>query len=170
MPRKARIVIPNLPHHILQRGNRRQQVFFNDEDRKVYLRLLSIFTKKEDINVWSYSLMDNHVHLIVVPHSKDCLAKAFAEINKLYAKRINGRNNWKGHLWQERFISFPMDNAHTLAAIRYVERNPVRAGIVSKAEDYQWSSARAHVYGLSNPILSGDDVIKAEIGHRDAGR
>lgn len=164
MPRIARIVIPGLPHHIIQRGNRRQQVFFTDEDREVYLRLVSIFTKKENINVWAYSLMDNHTHLVVVPSTKDCLAKAFGEIHKLYAKRINSRNDWKGHLWQERFISVPMDNAHTMTTVRYVEKNAVRAGIVSKAEDYKWSSAKAHIYGLKDPLLSGDNAIKAEIG------
>ncbi len=98
--------------------------------------------------------MDNHVHLIVVPEETGNLRRAIGETHKKYTWMINARNNWKGHLWQGRFISYPLDECYLYNCIRYVERNPVRAGIVSRAEDYPWSSARAHIFGLTDELLS----------------
>lgn len=98
--------------------------------------------------------MDNHVHLIAVPATEDGLVKAIAETHRKYTWHINVRNNWRGHLWQGRFISYPMDDAYLYSCVRYIETNPVRAGLVSKAEDYLWSSAPAHVFGKKDPVLS----------------
>lgn len=155
MPRIARVVIPDIPHHITQRGNRRQRVFFSDDDRLVYLELLSHFTKTHDVDIWGYCLMDNHVHIIAVPHSTDGLARAFGEAHRRYTRMIHFRKNWRGYLWQGRFSSCPMDEPHLYAAMRYVEKNPVRARIVAAAEDYRWSSARAHILGMDDKVLSG---------------
>lgn len=98
--------------------------------------------------------MDNHVHLIAVPKSEDCFARGFGEVQRKYTLVINTRENWKGFLWQGRFLSYPLDEGHCYSALRYVERNPVRAGLVSQAETYEWSSARAHVLGMAHPLLS----------------
>jgi putative transposase len=154
MPRTARIVYPGVPHHITQRGNRRQRVFFSDEDMTLYLRLLSKWADKAGLKIWAYCLMDNHVHHVAVPETEDSLAVAFGETHKAYTKIINEREDWRGFLWQGRFTSFPMDMPYLYRAMRYDELNPLRAKIVQNAVDYRWSSARAHVFGEHNPLLT----------------
>lgn len=154
MPRAARIVYPGVPHHITQRGNRRQHVFFSDEDKLLYLRLLSKWAAKAGLKIWAYCLMNNHVHHVAVPEAEDSLAVTFGETHKAYTRLINERQDWRGFLWQGRFTSFPMDVPYLYRAVRYDELNPVRAKIVQDAVDYQWSSARAHVLGERNPLLT----------------
>jgi REP-associated tyrosine transposase len=145
MARIARVVAPGYPHHITQRGNRRQQTFFSDEDYIAYLELMTEWCQKYQVDIWSWCLMPNHVHLIAVPQNEEGLARAIGEAHRRYTRRINFRENWRGHLWQERFASFPLDETHLLAAARYVEMNPVAAGLVDTPEDYRWSSTRAHL-------------------------
>jgi len=154
MPRCARIVFPGVPHHITQRGNRRQRVFFSDDDKALYLRLFSRWAEKAGLRIWAYCLMDNHVHHVAVPETEDGLAVAFGETHKAYTKIINEREEWRGFLWQGRFTSFPMDMPYLYRAVRYDELNPVRAKIVHNAVDYRWSSARAHVLGEHDPLLT----------------
>lgn len=154
MPRKFRIVIAGHPHHVVQRGNRRQVVFFSSEDKKEYLRLLKEQVRRQEVLVWAYCLMDNHVHLILVPNKEEALAKAVAETNRRFTCIINRRNEWRGYLWQGRFLSSVMDDVYLLRALHYVENNPVRAGMVKKAWEYPWSSARAHVLGHVDDLLS----------------
>lgn len=154
MPRIARIVVPNFPHHITQRGNRRQPVFFQEQDRYEYLRLIKKFSLVYGTKIWAYCLMDNHVHLIMVPNNEKTLTRTLQEAHRRYTRYINFREGWRGYLWQGRYASFPMDEKHLIAAIRYVERNPVEAKIVNRAEDYKWSSAKAHVYKTNDPILN----------------
>lgn len=161
MPRIARLVIPGIPHHVIQRGNRRQQVFFSDEDKLVYLKILKDQGKKKGLRFWAYCLMDNHVHLIAVPGFRDSLSRAISETHRRYTNLINIRENWKGYLWQGRFLSFPLGDAHLLAGARYIERNPVRAGLVQKPEDYFWSSARSHVRKIKDDVISDDDPFGA---------
>ena len=153
MPRIARIVAPGYPHHVIQRGNRKQNVFFSDKDKFVYMKLLQEQCVHYDLRVWAYCLMDNHVHLIAVPGNKESL-RAVAETNRRYTCVVNGREGWRGYLWQGRFASFVMDEAYSYQAIRYVENNPVRAGIVRRAEEYLFSSARCHVYSRSDKLVS----------------
>ncbi|MBN1353291.1 MAG: transposase [Candidatus Omnitrophica bacterium] len=160
MARMARVVIPNIPHHITQRGNRSQKVFFSDRDKITYLNLLCKHVKEARSALWAYCLMDNHVHLIVVPEREDSLAKGIGDTHKHYTRIINFREGWRGYLWQGRFASFPMDETHLYAAIRYVERNPVRAGLVKKAEDYKFSSAKAHVYKTKDFLLSDNFLVE----------
>jgi len=162
MARIARIVIPDIPHHVIQRGNRSQDVFFSDNDKRVYMNLLCKYAKEAGIIFWAYCLMKNHVHLIAIPKYKDSLANGIGETHKKYTRMINFREGWRGFLWQGRFASYPLDENYLYAAIRYVERNPVRAGLVKRAEDYKWSSAKDHVYGKSNILLS-DFFMLSEI-------
>jgi len=162
MARLARVVVPGLPHHIVQRGNRRQPVFFKEEDRFVYLDLLKTYGDKFGLEFWAYCLMDNHVHLIAIPKQEDSLAKGIGRAHEAYTRFINFREGWRGYLWQGRFSSYPLDEPYLYAAIRYVERNPVKAKLVKKAEDYPYSSAKAHVFGLSNPLLT-DHFLTKEI-------
>ena len=159
MPRIARIVVPECPHHITQRGGRRQRVFFCDEDKILYIRLLKHHGEKHHISFLCYCLMENHVHLVAVPRFTWSLTRGIGEAHKKYAIMVNTRENWKGHLWQARFSSYPLDEEHLFRSVRYIERNPVKAGIVSRAEDYMWSSARAHVQKKTDPILSDSDLF-----------
>lgn len=153
MARIARVVIPNNPHHIIQRGNRRQNVFFSNKDKITYLNLLNNHCNKTGIDIWAYCLMTNHVHIIAVPKTDDSLARGIGEAHRKYTCQINEREKWRGYLWQGRFLSYPLDEAYLYSAVRYVERNPVRAGIVEKAEDYKWSSAGFHVKNKKDSIL-----------------
>ena len=127
MARLARVVVSGVPHHITQRGNRRQATFFNEADYAAYLELMSEWCWRCGVAVWAYCLMPNHVHLIVVPESEDGLRRGIGEAHRRYSRRINFREGWRGHLWQGRFASFPMDERHLMLAVRYVELNPVRA-------------------------------------------
>jgi putative transposase len=154
MPRRQRIVVPEQPHHVIQRGNRRQKVFFYPGDKILYLKLLKEQVDKYNVEVWAYCLLDNHVHLVLVPKTQEGLAKAVAETNRRFTCKINARYDWRGYLWQGRFISFVMDENYLVNTLRYVENNPVRAGIVENAWDYLWSSARNHVKGTIDPLLS----------------
>ena len=147
MARLARIVIPHVAHHVTQRGNRRLPVFFSDADRDVYLGLLSEFAKTSRTRCLAWCLMDNHVHLVLVPETADGLRAMLAEAHRRYTREINFREGWRGHLFQSRFASYPMDDAHVMAAVRYVERNPVAARLVKDAADWRWSSARSHIQG-----------------------
>lgn len=155
MPRIARTVFAGIPHHITQRGNRREPVFFSDDDRRRYLTWLAAYCRKHGVDILAYCLMDNHIHLVAVPAREDSLERAFKPLHMRHAQAINRRHRWSGHLWQGRFFSSPLDDAHLWAAIRYVERNPVRAKIVSRAEEYPWSSAAAHCGLGKDPILCG---------------
>ena len=136
MARLARVVIPGIPHHITQRGNRRQQVFFQEDDYDAYLELMTDWCRKSGVEVWAYCLMPNHVHLIALPQSEDSLAKGIGEAHRRYTRMINFREKWRGYLWQGRFASFPMDERYLLVAARYIELNPVRAGLADRPEDY----------------------------------
>jgi putative transposase len=160
MARMARIVIPHIPHHITQRGNRSQKVFFSDKDKAAYLALLYKHAQDAGLTFWAYCLMDNHVHLIAVPEKEDSLAKGIGDTHKYYTRMVNFRENWRGYLWQGRFSSFPLGEKYLYAAMRYVERNPVRAGMVKRAQDYEFSSAKAHVYKTKDLLLSDNFVIK----------
>src|SRR4030042_2625995 len=154
MPRIARIVVPHFPHHVIQRGNRRQNVFFSESDKRLYIKLLQKQGKEAGIKYWSYCLMDNHIHLVAIPEKEKSCAQGIGKADREYSLLINSREGWEGYLWQGRFMSFPMDDSYLFAAIRYIERNPVRAGLVKYAEDYTWSSARAHVYRSDDPLVS----------------
>ena len=144
MPRLARIVAPGRAHHVTQRGNRRMQTFFCDDDYQEYLALLAHWCGEFDVRIWAYCLMPNHVHLILVPATADGLRRAVAEVHRRYTRMINFREKWRGCLWQGRFASFVMSEKHLMGAVRYVERNPVKANLVERAEDWRWSSAAAH--------------------------
>jgi len=144
MARQARIVIPGAEHHVTQRGNYAQDVFFTDADRRAYLGFLRQSAREHGLAVSAYCLMTNHVHLVVTPSREDSLAKALGRTHLIYAQYIHGLHGRLGHLWQSRFYSCPMDDAHAHNATAYVELNPVRAGMVPAPWDFPWSSAAAH--------------------------
>lgn len=153
MARLARLVIPGLPYHVTQRGNRRGTTFFEEDDFRVYRELLADAARAAGARVWAYCLMPNHVHLIVVPGDPDGLRGTFANAHRRYARFINARNRWTGHLWQGRFGAVVMDEAHLAHAARYVALNPVRARLFDRAEDWPWSSASAHLAGRDDELV-----------------
>jgi len=154
MARMARVVVSGYPHHVTQRGNRKQKTFFCTEDYQFYLELMSEFTRQSGTEVWAYCLMPNHVHLVMVPGSEDGLRSSIGEAHRRYTRHINFRNDWRGHLWQERFHSFTMDEYHLLATVRYVELNPVKAKLCSHPFDWKWSSASAHLAGTDDILVT----------------
>jgi len=160
MARIARIVSPGMPHHVTQRGNRRQQTFFNDDDYRSYQAPMSEWCKEYGVDIWAYCLMPNHVHLIAVPKTKDSLKSAIGEAHRRYTRMINFREGWRGHLWQGRFSSFVLDENYLLACTRYVELNPVRASLVKKPEDWPWSSASAHIKGKSDILVNAIPLLR----------
>jgi len=160
MTRLARVIVPEIPHHITQRGNRRQQTFFDDRDYRLYISLMTESCARRGVAIWAYCLMPNHVHLIAVPKSEDGLRRGIGEAHRRYSLAINGRMEWRGHLWQGRFASFPMDEPHLLMAARYVELNPVRARLVRRAEDYPWSSAGAHLSGRDDGLATTAPLLE----------
>jgi putative transposase len=145
MPRAPRLVAPGLPHHITQRGIRRKTTFFNFADYLAYLALVRKYQQVAQIDIWAYCLMPNHVHMVVVPHRENSLAKFFGPVHSQYAARVNAAHEWQGHLWQQRFYSAVMDERHALLAMRYVELNPVRAELCACPEEWRWSSARTNL-------------------------
>ncbi len=160
MARIARVVVPGVPHHVTQRGNRRQRTFFRADDYKEYTRLLSFFCKRHGVEIWAYCLMSNHVHLIATPETEDGFRQAIGEAHRLYTQAINAREGWVGHLWQGRFYSFPMDETHLLAASRYIELNPVKERLAAKPEVYPWSSARAHLSGRDDFLVTTSPLLQ----------
>lgn len=165
MARLPRLVVPHQPHHIVQRGNRSLEVFFSDADRIAYLNHIKEACKRYGVVIWTYCLMNNHVHFIAVPLAIDSLARCFSEAHVRYTRRINLRESWKGHLWQARFGSSVLDENHLIAAVRYIERNPVRAGIVRDAWEYPWSSAAYHCGETDRDwIVESDDMLRGLIG------
>ena len=154
MSRLARIVVPGAPHHVTQRGNRRQPVFFGDDDYRCYMTLLGAAAKKAETQVWAYCLMPNHIHLILLPAHADGLRATLGDTHRRYTRFINARNKWTGHLWQGRFGSVAMDEAHLAHAVRYVSLNPVRARLVKKASAWPWSSVNAHLSGKGDGLVT----------------
>jgi putative transposase len=138
---------------VVQRGNRRQPVFFSTADYKAYLRLMAAWCGQKRVDVWAYCLMPNHVHLVAVPESRYGLAQAMGEAHRRYTLRVNQREDWRGYLWQGRFSSYPLDEQYVLAAVRYIETNPVRAGLAKRPWQYPWSSAAAHVRGKDDLLV-----------------
>ncbi len=160
MPRMARVVAPGVPHHVTQRGNRRLPTFFCDDDYRRCRDVMAAWCARHDVQVWAYGLMPNQLHLIAVPTAEDGLSRAIGEEHRRYTLHVNTREGWQGHLWQGRFGSFPMDDVHLLAATRYVELNPARAGLVSSPEQYPWSSAAAHLAGQNDVLVKAAPMLE----------
>lgn len=154
MARLPRIVIPGIPHHVTQRGNGRQRTFFEDGDYALYLDLLASAAERARVEIWSYCLMPNHVHIVLVPSDGDGLWRTFGDLHRRYTGYINARRRTTGHLWQGRFGSVAMDEPHFVAALRYIALNPVRARLVKRPEQWLWSSTRAMLAGVDDHVAN----------------
>ncbi len=166
MPRIARAVAPGFPHHVVQRGNNRADVFFNRDDRAVYLFLLKRYSEKWNTPIICYCLMTNHVHLLGKPSSNESLQKMMQGLTLCYTQHINRKYGRTGRLWESRYHSSIIEQESYLWAVaRYIEQNPVRAMLVENPQDYPYSSASAHV-GLVQDVVLGEDLF-AEIQRND---
>ncbi len=161
------MVVPGLPHHVTQRGNRREAIFFEDGDQQIYCDMLTEQLRKSSVEVWAYCLMPNHVHLILTPQGPDGMSRALGEAHRRYTNFINARGRWSGHLFQSRFASVAMDESHLRSAVSYVSLNPVRARLVSRAEEWAWSSVRAHLAGADDSLVSVSPVLRRWPTFRD---
>ncbi len=159
MPRIARVVAVGFPHHITQRGNYQQDVFLNAGDRKQYLTWIREYSIKYGLSILAYCLMQNHVHFIAIPAKDNSLAKTFNAAHMRYSQYFNKKLKQRGHLWQGRFYSCVLDESHLMLAARYVERNPVRAGLVKKPWQWEWSSALAHTSQKENGFIDLGDFF-----------
>jgi putative transposase len=154
MTRLARVVVPDHPHHVTQRGNGRARTFFGDSDYALYRDLLAENCRAAGVEVWAWCLMPNHVHLILVPADPDGLRRALARVHRAYAGIIQARRKRTGHFWQGRFGAVAMDEQHLAAALRYVSLNPVRARLVQRPQDWRWSSTRAHLRNKDDGVTA----------------
>lgn len=154
MARMPRLVVPNYPHHVTQRGARRLKTFFSEDDYRYYLELVAEHKVDAGVEVWAYCLMPNHVHFVVVPYEKDSLARLFRRVHRDYTRAINFRQKCTGHLWQERFHSFVMDEQYLLATVKYVELNPVKAKLCGNPEQWPWSSTRAYLAKRDDGVVT----------------
>src|SRR5229473_5063902 len=154
MARLSRLIIPGLPHHVTQRGNGRAQTFFEDADYALYRDLLAASCGAAGVEIWAWVLMPNHVHLILTPSDADGLRRALAPVHRRYAGIIHAERKRTGHFWQGRFGAVAMDEEHLVAALRYVSLNPVRARLVERAQDWRWSSTRAHLAGRDDGLTA----------------
>jgi putative transposase len=154
MARFARVVVPGCPHHVTQRGNQRQDVFFCDADRRMYLTILRDNCGRDHLRMLAWSLMTNHVHLVAIPEREDSLARALGRTHAEYARWLHVRQRQVGHLWQNRFHSCPLEESHLWDTVRYVELNPVHAGLARTASEWRWSSASAHLNGVDEWALT----------------
>lgn len=144
MPRRARVVVPDMPHHITQRGNYKQDVFESNHDRTKYLSIIEKYQRRYNLKILSYCLMTNHVHFVAIPEKVNSMSLTFRDTHMVYSHYLNKKKGVAGHLWKGRFYSCVMDEFHLLAGVRYIERNPVRAGLVKKPWEWEWSSAAYH--------------------------
>jgi putative transposase len=166
MPRVARIIAPQYPHHITQRGNNRADVFFDDEDRTTYLSLLKSYCEKWTVDIWAYCLMTNHLHILAVPADEVSLSRCIGRTNLLYTQHVNRKYKRSGRLWQNRFFSTTVEaDSYLWAVARYIEQNPVKSKLVIRPEDYRWSSCRANISGQGDGLVA----VKGWLDENDLG-
>lgn len=163
MARLARLTFIGYPHHVIQRGNYDQPVFESDDDYRQYLSWLQHYTSHYFVDIWAYCLMPNHVHFICVPRAEDALSRAFNALHMRYAQFFNGKRSLRGHLWRPRFMSCVLDDSSVREEIRFIENNPVRGGLVARPDDYPWSSARHHILGVPDPVVTDGCFLHNEI-------
>jgi len=160
MARQLRAVAVGFPHHVVQRGNNRQAIFLDDDDRSVYLHLLKLYSTKYPTPLLAYCLMDNHVHLLAKALHEESLPQMMHSLAACYAQYFNQKYDRIGTLWQGRYYSCIVgEESYLWAAARYIEQNPRRAGMVQNDEDYPYSSAKSHVLGIPDPVL-GEELFE----------
>jgi len=164
MPRIARIVGAGYPHHIVQRGNNRENIFLDRTDYEKYLFLLAKYSEEKEASILAYCLMPNHVHLLVTPSHEETLAKMMQGVTLCYTQHFNRKTGRTGRLWECRYHSTTIDRDTYLWTVsKYIDNNPVRARISERPEDYPYSSARAHLLGKNDHLLNEPLFDKNEL-------
>jgi len=162
MPRRARLVLPNVPLHIIQRGNNRQACFFADEDYRFYLDWLAEHASKSGCQVHAYVLMTNHVHLLISAERAEAPGALMKALGQRYVQYVNRAYRRSGTLWEGRFRScLTQEETYLLACQRYIELNPVRAAMVAHPAEYRWSSYRANAQGEADPLVRPHSLYEA---------
>jgi len=159
MARIARVVYPGVAHHITQRGIRRLDIFIDDDDKRFFIKLLQKYSEKYQLKIHAYCLMSNHIHLVAVPVKPQSMQNAMHDLCTRYAAYFNRKYNFSGHLFQNRYFSTPLEGEHSENAARYVEQNPVRAGMVTRADIFPWSSARGNCGVTEDKLLDSESPI-----------
>jgi len=155
MPRPKRLNLPGIPQHITQRGNNRQACFFSGDDYHLYLKLLARSCRKHQCKLHAYVLMTNHVHLLISPMNPEGVSLVIRDLGRDYVRTINKKYHRSGTMWEGRFKSSLVDKEnYCLACYRYIELNPVRAGMVDHPGDYRWSSFRSNTSGRPDSLLT----------------
>lgn len=163
MARLARLTLSGYPHQVTQRGNYGQRVFEEEADFRQYLTWVGEYAIRYSIDIWAYCLMPNHVHFVCVPKLDGALASGFNALHMRYAQYFHKKKGLTGHLWKGRFLSCLLDDPSVIEEIRFIETNPVRAGLVGRAEDYPWSSARDHVNGSASSLISANCFVQNDV-------
>lgn len=153
MARQARITLADTPHHVSQRGNRGEPVFFERADFETYKALMAEQCAANNVQIWAYCLLPNQIHLIALPAKPDDLARAIGEAHRRYTRYINEKKEWRGHLFQDRFFSCALDESALTDAAHFIETLPVTSGIAPKATQYLWSSAKSHLQDREDNLL-----------------
>ena len=162
MPRRPRLMLPDTPLHIIQRGNNRQACFFADEDYQVYLEWLGEYAGRSGCRIHAYVLMTNHVHLLLSAGRAEGAGALMKALGQRYVQYVNRTYRRSGSLWEGRFrSSLTQEEHYLLACQRYIELNPVRAGMVEHPGEYRWSSYRANAQGEANPLLTPHETFLA---------
>ena len=164
MARLARLVLPNFPHHLVQKGNNAQSVFLDSNDYSRYIQLACKYSHKYSVDISAYCLMSNHIHILAAPAKENGLAEMMRPVAGLYARYFNKKYGKKGHLWETRFYSSVVEaDSYLFCVAQYIELNPVRAGIVTKPEDWRFSSATHHINGVADPLVSAQLYEESEM-------
>lgn len=159
MSRLPRYFIPNTPFHVILRGNNRAPIFANDEDRQFFRDVLLAAVKRQGVSVHSYVFMTNHVHLLASPSHADSLPKALQSLGRRYVQYFNHRYQRTGTLWEGRYRATVVDaEPYMLECMRYIELNPVRAGMVKHPADFSWSSFRANALGVHDALVTRHEL------------
>ncbi len=170
MPRRARIAVPGIPWHIIQRGNNRSACFYAQQDYRRYLETLADMASRYDCEVHAYVLMTNHVHLLLTPARKDSASLLMKHLGQCYVQYINRHYRRSGTLWEGRFRScLAQRDEYVLACYRYIELNPVRAGMVAHPRAYPWSSYQCNAQGRVNRLMTPHDDYD-RLGRSDSER
>ncbi|MHB1358539.1 MAG: transposase [Rhodocyclaceae bacterium] len=179
MPRRARICLPNVPLHLIQRGNNRQVCFVANEDYRFYLDWLAEYAGNTGCLIHAYVLMTNHVHLLVSAERAAAAGEMMKALGQRYVQYVNRAYRRSGSLWEGRYRSCPTQaEGYLLACQRYIELNPVRAGMAEHPADYRWSSYRCNAQGEADPLIRphaiyeafGDDPASRQAAYRELFR
>ena len=167
MARAIRYIIPDLPHHAIQRGNNRQDIFFDKADRLYFLSKLKEISQEEKVLIGSYVLMTNHIHILLYPEKPDGLIMVMKGVAQNYTQYVNRKYKRSGKLWDNRYKLHMVDPEYEWVVARYIENNPLRARMIKKAEDYKYSSARTNLLGENSDIITKDIIQSRQKAYRE---